>query len=261
MHEPSAPPIEIQFQAVELSRGGSKILRGIELAVRTGETLVLVGRSGSGKSTVLKLVNRMLSPDRGRVVVRGKATADWDPIQLRRQIGYVVQEVGLFPHMTVQRNVDLVPRLLGWEPERIAARAAEVLALVGLDPAAHAQRYPHQLSGGQRQRVGVSRAVAADPPLLLMDEPFGALDPVTRSEIHDEFRTIQRQLRKTIVLVTHDMAEAFLLATRIAVIEEGRLIAVDTPRAIAASTHPGVQALLRPLFEISATMPQGKAEG
>jgi osmoprotectant transport system ATP-binding protein len=163
--------------------------------------------------------------------------------------------------MTVQRNVDLVPRLLGWEPERIAARAAEVLALVGLDSTAHAQRYPHQLSGGQRQRVGVARAVAADPPLLLMDEPFGALDPVTRSEIHDEFRTIQRQLRKTIVLVTHDMAEAFLLATRIAVIEEGRLIAVDTPRAIAASTHPGVQALLRPLFEISATMPQGKAEG
>jgi osmoprotectant transport system ATP-binding protein len=258
MPDPSVPA-EILFQGVELSRGALEVLRGIDLAVQSGETLVLVGRSGSGKSTVLKLVNRMLLPGKGRVIVRGTATDQWDAIQLRRQIGYVVQEVGLFPHMTVQRNVDLVPRLLAWESERSVGRAADVLRLVGLDPAVHAQRYPHELSGGQRQRVGVARALAADPPLLLMDEPFGALDPITRSEIQHEFRTIQRQLGKTIVLVTHDMAEAFLLATRIAVIDDGRLIAVDTPRNIAGHTHPAVRALLQPLVEVSAAI--GTAEG
>jgi osmoprotectant transport system ATP-binding protein len=254
MPQSAQVPADILFEGVELTRGGSRVLRGIDLAVRPGETLVLVGRSGSGKTTLLKLVNRMLAPDCGRVVIRGKAADEWDPIHLRRQIGYVVQEVGLFPHMTVQRNVDLVPRLLGWDSERTAARVAEVLALVGLDPAAHAHRYPHELSGGQRQRVGVARALAADPPLLLMDEPFGALDPVTRSEIQQEFRALERRLQKTIVLVTHDMAEAFLLATRIAVIEEGRLVAVDTPRNIAVHAHPAVRSLLRPLVDVSAAM-------
>jgi len=253
MHDTSEA-VEVAFEAVELRLGGRPVLRGLDLAVFRGETLALVGRSGAGKSTLLRLVNRMLLPDRGRVVVRGRATSDWDPIALRRQIGYVVQEIALFPHMTVRQNVGIVPALLGWAPERIAARTAEVLGLVGLDPGEHSTRHPHELSGGQRQRVGVARALAADPGLLLMDEPFGALDPVTRSELHREFRAIQDRLRKTIVLVTHDMAEAFALASRIGVLADGRLAAVDVPREIARAEDPRVRPLLEPLLEASAAL-------
>jgi osmoprotectant transport system ATP-binding protein len=251
---PDAAPPEIVFESVELRLGAVHVLRGVDLTVDRGETLALVGRSGAGKSTILKLINRMRSPDRGRVSVRGADARDWNPIDLRRQTGYVVQEIGLFPHMNVRQNVEVVPRLLGWDAARVASRTAEVLALVGLDPGDYARRLPHELSGGQRQRVGVARALAGDPPLLLMDEPFGALDPVTRSEIHREFRRIQERLRKTIVLVTHDMAEALTLATRVGVIDDGTLVAVDVPEAIARSTHPRVRPLLEPLFEASAAI-------
>jgi len=214
------------------------ILDGLNLEVRRGETLVLLGRSGAGKTTALKLINRLLEPSAGEVFVKGCLTLDWDPIQLRRQIGYVIQEAGLFPHFTVERNASLVPRLEKWEPERIQARVEEMLRLVGLDPAQFARRYPHELSGGQRQRVGVARALAADPPILLMDEPFGALDPLTRAEIQREFLALQQRLAKTIVFVTHDMREALLLGSRIALFEAGRLIGVYTPQEFLRATEP-----------------------
>ena len=234
---------------MHLSRGGTPVLRGLNLAVEDGETLALVGRSGAGKSTILKAINRLLSPDAGEIVVRGRSTRDWEPFELRRSIGYVLQEVGLFPHLTVSANVAIVPRLLGWPSPRIAERVDTLLSLVGLPTADYAHRHPHELSGGQRQRVGVARALAADPPLLLMDEPFGSLDPVTRSGLHREFRRIQSELRKTIVIVTHDMAEALALATRIGVLADGTLAALDTPPAIARSSDPRVASLLEPLLE------------
>ena len=245
---------EIGFDDVDLSRGTRQVLRGITLSIASGETVALVGRSGAGKSSLLKLVNRMLLPDRGSVVVRGRRTDAWDPFELRRQTGYVLQEGGLFPHLSVSENITVVPRLLGWDAPRMARAAAEMLAMVGLRPGDYGHRSPNELSGGERQRVGVARALAADPPLLLMDEPFGALDPITRSELHREFMGIQKRLRKTVVLVTHDMAEAFALADRIAVIDGGRLIAVESPDAIGASTHPNIRALLAPVLEAGAAL-------
>jgi len=225
-------------------RDGRAILDGLSLAVAEGETIALIGRSGSGKTTALKLVNALLTPTSGEVRVGGRATTAWDPIQLRRRTGYVIQEVGLFPHFTVARNVGLVPALEGWPPERIAARVKELLELVGLSAAEFAGRYPHELSGGQRQRVGVARALAADPPLLLLDEPFGALDPITRTELQREFRALQRRLRKTAVFVTHDMREAALVGDRIALMASGALVAVGTPASLEASSHPEVRAFL-----------------
>ena len=224
--------------------GGRTILDGLSLAVDEGETVALIGRSGSGKTTALKLVNALLVPTAGEVRVGGRATTGWDSIRLRRRTGYVIQEVGLFPHFTVARNVGLVPALEGWTPERIRARVDELLELVGLPAAEFAERYPHQLSGGQRQRVGVARALAADPPLLLLDEPFGALDPITRTELQREFRALQARLRKTAVFVTHDMREAALVGDRIALLAEGALVAMGTPAALQASTHPEVRAFL-----------------
>jgi osmoprotectant transport system ATP-binding protein len=206
--------------------------------------MALVGRSGAGKSTALKLINRMLEPDGGRVVVDGRDTREWNATALRRQTGYMLQEVGLFPHMTVARNVAVVPSLLGWNRARIAARTQDLLELVGLPAARFAERWPNQLSGGQRQRVGVARALAADPPVVLMDEPFGALDPVTRHELHDVVRRIQSAIRKTMVLVTHDMREAFALADRVGVLQDGRLVACETPSDLERSVHPEVRALL-----------------
>jgi osmoprotectant transport system ATP-binding protein len=246
--------IEIAFRGVQLRRGDTPVLRGLDLEVAAGETLALVGRSGAGKSTILKLINRLIDPDAGEVLVGGRAAAAWDPFDLRRHIGYVLQDVGLFPHLSVGDNVAIVPRLLGWEESRIAARVAELLGLVGLPVADFGLRRPEQLSGGQRQRVGVARALAADPPILLMDEPFGALDPVTRSELHGEFRRIQAAVRKTIVIVTHDMAEALSLASRIGVLADGVLVALDPPPQIAASTDPRVRRLLAPLIEASAAL-------
>ena len=220
------------------------MLRDVSFSVGSGETLALVGRSGAGKSTVLKLINRMLEPHEGVVRVDGRDTREWQPAALRRNTGYVLQDVGLFPHMTVARNVGLVPTLAEWPAERIASRTDELLELVGLPPREYASRWPDQLSGGQRQRVGVARALAADPPIVLMDEPFGALDPVTRAELQAEFRRIQGRVRKTIVLVTHDIREAFLLADRVGVMEAGELVASAPPDLLRESDIPAVRALL-----------------
>ena len=224
--------------------GGRALLDALSLAVEEGETLAVIGRSGSGKTTALKLVNALLMPTMGEVRVAGRATTAWDAIRLRRRTGYVIQEMGLFPHLTVARNVGLVPELESWPPERIGKRVEELLALVGLPAAEFAGRYPHQLSGGQRQRVGVARALAADPPLLLLDEPFGALDPITRAELQREFRALQARLRKTAIFVTHDMREAALVGDRIAVVAGGRLRAVATPEALRESRDPEVRALV-----------------
>ncbi len=205
------------------------LLSDLSLSVRRGETLVLLGRSGSGKTTTLKLINRLLEPSAGEVQVAGRSTLEWDPIRLRRSIGYVIQEAGLFPHFTVEQNVGLAPQLERWPPEKIRARVREMIELVGLPPEQFLSRYPRELSGGQRQRVGVARALAGDPPFLLMDEPFGALDPLTRAEIQREFQALQGRLMKTIVFVTHDLREALLLGTRIALLEAGKLAGVFTP--------------------------------
>ena len=207
------------------------------LEVERGETMVLLGRSGSGKTTTLKLINRLLETTSGDVLVEGKSVREWDPVRLRRRIGYVIQEVGLMPHWAVEHNIGLVPRLEDWDPARTNARVRELMDMVGLDPAL-AERYPHELSGGQRQRVGVARALAADPPILLMDEPFGALDPITRADLQREFLALQRRLGKTIVFVTHDLHEALRLATRIALLEAGRLVGVYTPADFLRAKEP-----------------------
>lgn len=217
---------------------GQTLLSNISFTVRSGETLVFLGRSGAGKTTALRLINRLADPTEGEVLIEGRRTVDWDPIALRRHIGYVIQETGLFPHYTVEQNVALVPRLERWPEPNIRVRAYELLALVGLDPGLFLRRYPHELSGGQRQRVGVARALAADPPILLMDEPFGALDPLTRAEIRAEFQALQKRLGKTIIIVTHDTSEALLLGTRIALMEAGELKGLYSPREFLQSKEP-----------------------
>jgi osmoprotectant transport system ATP-binding protein len=239
------PAAAIEFRGVSLARGGrARILDHFTLEVPAGEVLALVGRSGAGKSTLLKLINRLLEPDEGVVVVDGRDTREWEPIALRRRVGYVLQDVGLFPHMSVAANVGVVPRLEGWDAERTRTRVAELLDLVGLPAATFADRWPDELSGGQRQRVGVARALAVDPPVLLMDEPFGALDPLTRAELHREFRRIQSRVRKTVIIVTHDMGEAFALGDRVGVLDGGRLIAHADATAVARSEDPRVRQLL-----------------
>jgi osmoprotectant transport system ATP-binding protein len=235
----------VEFRDVSFTRaGGQRVLERFDLGIESGEVFALVGRSGAGKTTILKLVNRLLQPDAGAVFVEGRDTREWEPIRLRRRVGYILQDVGLFPHMTVAGNIGIVPRLEAWTSDRTAARVGELLELIGLDRDRFAERWPDELSGGQRQRVGVARALAVDPPILLMDEPFGALDPITRTELHEEFRRIQSRLRKTIVIVTHDMREAFALADRIGVLDAGHLIACDTPKALSDSADPRVRELL-----------------
>jgi osmoprotectant transport system ATP-binding protein len=247
-------PAAIGFSAVsyyinDVAHRG--VLKNVSLEVHAGETLVLLGRSGSGKTTLLRLVNRLLLPSGGQVVVAGRPTSEWDAIQLRRGIGYVIQEAGLFPHFTVAENIALVPGLLRWPAARVAARVTEMLQLVGLDPQEFGGRLPRGLSGGQRQRVGVARSLAADPPILLMDEPFGALDPVTRAELQREFKALARRLGKTIVFVTHDLREALLLASRIVLLESGQVVAAAAPQEFLHIDHPEVRAFVASLFPLS----------
>ena len=235
----------VAFLDVSVSRGGRGVLHRVNLTVGPRETVALVGRSGAGKTTMLRLVNRLLDADEGRVAVDGRDVREWDPIALRRRTGYVIQDVGLFPHMTVGANIATVPSLLQWDRARIAARVDELLALVGLEPRDYRERWPDQLSGGEKQRVGLARALAADPPLLLMDEPFGALDPITKSELHAEFLRIQDTLHRAVILVTHDIAEAMRLANRVAVLDEGRIIACARGAVLRGSVDPRVSALVR----------------
>jgi len=235
------PVLEVQDLRYELSGDGRALVDGVSFTVGAGETLVLLGRSGSGKTTTLKLVNRLLVPTSGAVLVAGERADSVAATQLRRRIGYVIQEVGLFPHFTVAANVGLLPRLEQWPEDRIERRVRELLVLVGLDPDTFAARFPHQLSGGQRQRVGVARALAVDPPLLLLDEPFGALDPITRLELQREFRGLAGRLGKAMVFVTHDVREGLLLGTQIGLLDSGRVIFLGTPDEFRASALPQVR--------------------
>jgi osmoprotectant transport system ATP-binding protein len=233
----------IEFRDATYGLGQRTLLGPLSLAVSPGETLVLLGSSGAGKTTALRLINALLLPSAGDVLVEGRATRAWEPVVLRRRIGYVIQEIGLLPHLTVERNVGLVPRLEGWPRSRIHDRVAALLDLVGLPPGDFARRLPHELSGGQRQRVGVARALAADPPMLLCDEPFGAVDPLARQELQGEFRALAERLGKTVVFVTHDVREALALAQRVALLEAGRLAFLGTVEEFAASSVPQVAAL------------------
>ncbi|TAE58647.1 MAG: ATP-binding cassette domain-containing protein [Nostocales cyanobacterium] len=240
----SSSEIAVDFQNVSFEINHRLLLSNLNLSIYQGEALILLGRSGSGKTTTLKLINHLLIPTQGQVLVNSQPTTKWDAIKLRRNIGYVIQETGLFPHFTVAENIGIVPSLEKWSTPKIQTRVHEMLELVGLEPDKFAQRYPHQLSGGQRQRVGVARALAADPPILLMDEPFGALDPITRLELQQQFQYLQRQLGKTVIFVTHDIQEAFFLATRIGLMYEGNLVALGTRREFIKSQHPEAQAFL-----------------
>ena len=238
----------VEFRDVSYAvNGGRPIIDRLNLQVVQGENLVLLGESGCGKTTTLRLVNRLLTPTGGEVRVGGKATIEWNAIQLRRRTGYVIQEAGLFPHFTVGENVALVPSLEKWDHDRIAARTKELLSLVGLEPAQFADRYPRELSGGQKQRVGVARALAADPPLLLMDEPFGALDPLTRASLQKEFAELKARLQKTVIFVTHDVREALLLGSRIALMDKGRIVLLETPEGFVKSNNELAKAYLETL--------------
>jgi osmoprotectant transport system ATP-binding protein len=240
---PDGPVIEFRNVSYALPNG-RELLRSLNLQVQRGETLVLLGRSGSGKTSTLKLVNRLLTPTGGEVRVNGESTGEGDVILLRRSIGYVIQDVGLFPHYTVERNIGLVPKILGWPATRIHSRVEELLQMVGLE-AQMASRYPHELSGGQRQRVGVARALAADPAILLMDEPFAALDALTRNQLQQDFLSLQQRLNKTVVFVTHDLREALRLGSRIALMEAGQLVTILSPAEFLRSRDPLVVAYLQ----------------
>jgi osmoprotectant transport system ATP-binding protein len=226
----------VECKSVAYEIAGMSILNDLDLSVAQGEILVLLGESGCGKTTTLKLINRLIDPSSGDVLVEGKPTTEWDAIELRRHIGYVLQDGGLFPHLSVAENVGLVLKLLDRDPAVIESRVDEMLALVGLDPAKFRSRFPHELSGGQRQRVGVARALAADPSIVLLDEPFGALDAITRTNLQKEFARLVRELGKTAVFVTHDLHEAMLLGSRIALMEKGQILFLGTPGEFNAST-------------------------
>jgi len=237
------------------------LIDSMDLAVKRGEMLIVLGRSGSGKTTTLRLINGLVKPTAGEIFIEGRRQTDWDPIQLRRNIGYVIQEGGLFPHWTVERNIALVPRLEAWPEPRVRDRVREMLSLVGLDAAEFAGRLPHELSGGQRQRVGVARALAADPPILLMDEPFGAVDPVTGSELEDEFRALAERVGKTIVFVTHNLRAALLLRARIALLAAGHLVGVYSPGEFLRSSNPEVRSFVASLSSGRESSPELPAQG
>ncbi|HEV8137402.1 MAG TPA: ATP-binding cassette domain-containing protein [Pyrinomonadaceae bacterium] len=243
----SDPLVEFRNVSYTPPNSSIQIINNLNLTVERGETLVLLGESGCGKTTTLKLVNRLYDPTSGSVLVEGKPTVQWDPIELRRHTGYVIQEGGLFPHFSIQSNVGLVPSLLAWPSERVRQRANELLEMVGLDPPRFAERYPRELSGGQRQRVGVARALAADPPLLLLDEPFGALDPLTRASLQKEFAELAKKLGKTAILVTHDVREALLLGDRIALMHAGEIVLLETPKGFLGSDNVKAKAYVETL--------------
>jgi osmoprotectant transport system ATP-binding protein len=239
----------LQIRNLSYAIDGRPVLRDVSLSVAAGEAVVLLGRSGSGKTTLLKTVNGLIRPDAGEIRFEGKLTSEGDPIQLRRRMGYVIQDAGLFPHWTVEANVGLVPRLQGWAADRVSRRVDELLRLVGLDPAQFRARYPRQLSGGQKQRVGIARALAADPPLLLLDEPFAALDPITRFDLQRQFLDLRRSLGAAALFVTHDVREALMMATRIALLKDGALDLLATPAEFLAATGPEPRAFLASLEE------------
>jgi len=238
----------VEFRDVSFAvNGGQPIIDQLNLDVNSSETMVLLGESGCGKTTTLRLANRLLTPTSGQVLVEGKPTTEWNVIRLRRRTGYVIQEAGLFPHFTVEQNVALVPNLEDWDESRVRNRVYEMLSLVGLEPEKFATRYPRELSGGQRQRVGVARALAADPPLLLMDEPFGALDPLTRASLQKEFAELKARLGKTVIFVTHDVREALMLGSRIALMDKGKIVLLDTPQGFVKSQDEHARAYLETL--------------
>ena len=219
----------IKLENITKSYGGITVVKALSLEVKEGEFVVLLGPSGCGKTTTLKMINGLIAPTSGRIYVEEQDISTVNPIELRRQIGYVIQRIGLLPHMTISDNIALVPRLKGWSKDKRIKRADELLDMVGLDPETYRGKYPHQLSGGEGQRVGVARALAVDPPILLMDEPFGALDPITRSQLQDEFLNLEEQVKKTVIFVTHDLDEAVRLADRIAIMDDGQLHQYATP--------------------------------
>lgn len=261
MSESTNNPL-VEFRDVSFSHAAAAIpvISHLTFSVQQGETLVLLGESGCGKTTTLKLINRLLLPTAGQVMVENKTTTDWDPIRLRRRTGYVIQEGGLFPHFTVARNVALVPSLERWDENKIKSRVDELLSLVGLEPRDFADRYPGELSGGQRQRIGVARALAAEPPLLLLDEPFGALDPLTRASLQRQFAELTRRLKKTAVFVTHDVREALLLGSRIGLMHQGQLLLLETPENFLKSKNEQALAYIETLSTISSTVVQTSSQ-
>ena len=237
--------IEIEHLTKRFAPTGAPAVDDLSLSIGESEICVLIGPSGCGKTTTMRMINRMIEPDSGRIRIAGSDVTHVDPVELRRSVGYVIQQVGLFPHMTIADNVATVPLLLGWDAARIRERVDELLARVDMDPGRYRERYPRELSGGQKQRVGVARALAADPPVMLMDEPFGALDPITRASLQDEFLRLLYELKKTIVFVTHDIDEALKMGTRIAILRAGRLVQFDRPEAILARpADPFVEAFV-----------------
>jgi osmoprotectant transport system ATP-binding protein len=239
----------VEYSNVSYCVDGREILRNVNFSVEEGETLVLLGRSGSGKTTLLKMLNRMIRPTEGEVRFQGKPVSEWDAFQLRRRIGYVIQEGGLFPHVTVEANVGLVPKLEGWPEERVRSRTAGLLDALGMPVSTYGSRYPRQLSGGEKQRVGIARALAADPPMLLLDEPFAALDPVTRFEAQRQFLDLRNSLRKTALFVTHDIREALMLGSRIALVSGGRIDAIAPATEFASARSAEAQAFLATIAE------------
>ncbi len=249
----------IEYRDVSLTIGDHKILRDINLTLPRNQTTVILGRSGSGKTTLLRLANKLVTPTRGQICVDDQLAADWNPIRLRRSTGYMIQDVGLLPHQTVETNVSLIPRLEQWDKDRISARVTDLLAMLGLPAKTFAKRYPHELSGGQRQRVGIARALAADPPLLLCDEPFASLDPITRCELQIEFRKLTREAGKTVVFVTHDVREALTLADHIVLLQNGSVLLSGSPQSFQSSELPEARAFLKTLDIGDSVASQGTA--